>query len=170
MFIDGAYLLSVLVQKGEQIRKHDIGWRVFKLFQMALSVIGLPFSSNSNAQYGLKEAAAMISAMCEKKRCFRSASARLQDKRKCPKADWLRIIRKIGPDNMSSRCGSMLYSTVKSALRTANMRSIASVIIAIGKHLIPRCGKPADMRYNVTKSKSKSGTSTFEACITAEIV
>ena len=74
-------------QKGGQIRKHDIGLRVFKLFQIALSIIDLPFSGSSNAQYGLKEAAAMISAMCEKKRYFRSASAHLQDQMKCPKAD-----------------------------------------------------------------------------------
>ena len=113
----------------------------------------------------------MISAMCEKKRYFRSASAHLQDKIKCPKAYWLlRIIRKIGPDSMSTRCDGMLYSTIKSALRTANVHSVASVIVAIDKHLIPRCDKPAEMRYNITKRKLKSGTSTFETYITAKIV
>ena len=80
------------------------------------------------------------------------------------------MIKKIDPNSMSTRCDGMLYSTIKSTLRTANVRTIASVIVAIDKHLIPRCDKPADMRFNMTKGKSKSGTSTFETYITAMIV
>ena len=56
-------------------------------------------------------------------------------------------------------------SAPKPAMRTAGMRSIAAE-----KRLIPRCDKPADMRFNMTKGKSKSGTSTFETYITAMIV
>ena len=160
-----------LIQKEGQIRKHNVGARVFKLFQIALSVIDLPFSGSSNAQYGLKEATAMLFAMCEKKRYFRSASAYLQDKIKCPKADWLlRKIKTFEPEIMSARCDVMLYTTLKLALRTANMRTITSITVAIDKHLIPRYDKPADMRHNMTKGKSESGTSTFETYITAKIV
>ncbi len=144
---------------------------MFKRFCAALSVLGLPFSNSKNAQYGLIEAAAIIAAMCENNRYFRGAAAYLQNEMRCPQADWLlRLIKTIDPDSMSERCNKMLSRSLKSALKFVEIYNIGPVAIAIDKHLIPRYGKPADMKHNTTRGKSECGTCTFETYMTVDIV
>jgi len=160
----------MLTKKEGQTCRNVIGSRVFKLLQSAMCLLDLPFSGCSNARYGLKDAAAIIAAMCENRRYFRGAANHLQILMKCPKSDWLlRKIKTITPELMASRCDEMLAFTVNSIFKKMDIRALGPVVIAIDKHLIPRHDKPADMRH-LTKNKAKNGTHTFETYITAYVV
>ncbi len=154
--------------KSARAAQKPYGHRERKMFQNAVSAVGMKFSDRHNAIYDETDAAALLATMSKERMCAEQAAEILRDSAgRSPGADWL--LGKLGQvdyETMHKRADKILRRTVTDSIKGGLIGK--SPIIAIDKTKIPRYDHNPDMTHKI--KYRGPGTRTAEAYITARTV